>query len=373
MGILRNQAANDHEFVDAALTYARRGWSIIPTIGKRSAHHWKQFQTTPADEPTLRRLFSRKGITGLAVILGRASGGLACRDFDDADAYHRWADVQPELAAVLPTVRTARGFHVYFRGPDSFANLGNGEYRADAGHYCLLPPSRHPDGPTYTWQIMLPTGELPMVNPVSCGLLTQAHSGNGRVVDEILTLPPKQQLPTHLHPEQTQGKTHSHPPHTLHVSDDRVEAAIMATLPSGPGQRNRRLFDLARWLKSITPGAAMDSLEAIVRTWHAARPAVHHHKGLAHDLDRFSDGLGKGAEAGRPCDGRHRGHRQGTDANGLRRHRQIGDAVPSDAGGTTAPARIGHYHADWLEVRSALVMTRQRVCSRCWSSKGRSS
>ncbi len=217
MGILRNQAENSQGFFDAALTYARRGWSIIPTIGKNSAHHWKQFQTTPADESTLRRLFSHKGITGLAVILGSASRGLACRDFDDTDAYHRWADAQPELAALLPTVKTARGFHVYFRGPDSFAVLGDGEYRADAGHYCLLPPSRHPDGPTYTWQIMLPIGELPMVNPSSCGLLTQAHSGNRGAVEEILTLPPKQQLLTHAHPEQAQGETQTHPPHTLHV------------------------------------------------------------------------------------------------------------------------------------------------------------
>src|SRR5437667_3928810 len=92
------------DLLTAALEYAARRLSIIPTIGKISAHHWRQFQDVPADEPTLRSMFRRKGITGLAVILGSVSGGLACRDFDDADAYRRWAANHSDLANVLPTV-----------------------------------------------------------------------------------------------------------------------------------------------------------------------------------------------------------------------------------------------------------------------------
>ena len=144
------------DLLEAALEYAARGWSIIPTAGKQPTGSWKTFQTSPPDEPTLRRMFARKGITGLAIIMGSASGGLACRDYDDAGAYRRWADDHPDLASTLPTVKTSRGFHVYFAGPDGFQDLGDGEYRADSGHYCLLPPSAHPDGPTYTWLVPLP-------------------------------------------------------------------------------------------------------------------------------------------------------------------------------------------------------------------------
>jgi Bifunctional DNA primase/polymerase, N-terminal len=159
------------DLLATALGYAARGWSIIAVKGKKAAGLWKPFQTRTADEPTLRRMFERQA-TGLAVILGPVSGGLACRDFDDAGAYHRWTAQHPDLAASVPTVKTARGFHVYFRGLEGFQTLGDGEYRADAGHYCLLPPSRHPDGPTYTWLKPIPDGNLPFLDPVQAGLLS---------------------------------------------------------------------------------------------------------------------------------------------------------------------------------------------------------
>jgi Bifunctional DNA primase/polymerase, N-terminal len=96
--------------LDQALAYARLGWSIIPVKGKKPAGLWKPFQSRPADEQTIRRLFRRKGVTGLAVVLGRVSGGLAVRDFDDANSYHAWATENPKDAAILPTVRTAVPF-----------------------------------------------------------------------------------------------------------------------------------------------------------------------------------------------------------------------------------------------------------------------
>jgi hypothetical protein len=73
----------------------------------------------------------------------------------------------PDLAQTLPTVATSRGRHVYFRaGPADLFFLDlrdlnppeDGEYRGDSGHYCLLPPSRHPDGPTYKWLLPPPDG-----------------------------------------------------------------------------------------------------------------------------------------------------------------------------------------------------------------------
>ena len=131
--------------IDHALAYAARGWSIISVMGKKAAGLWMPFQEKAADEATLRQLFARPGITGVAVILGSVSGGLACRDFDVVDAYHAWAANNPQDAAVFPTVKTARGFHVYGHlNEDIFVDLDDGELRADSGHYVLLPPSIHP-------------------------------------------------------------------------------------------------------------------------------------------------------------------------------------------------------------------------------------
>ena len=126
---------------------------------------WKQYQSKPPDEQKLRKWFGRREELGMAVILGDVSGGLVCRDFDVMAGYDRWATDHPELAKTLPTVETARGRHVYFRSTyRGIKKLADGELRG--GGYCLLPPSRHPDGPLYRWLILLPDGLLPVVDDV---------------------------------------------------------------------------------------------------------------------------------------------------------------------------------------------------------------
>jgi hypothetical protein len=93
----------------------------------------------------------------------RVRGGLAVRDFDVAGAYSAWAAANPDDAARLPTVQTARGFHVYGRlEEETFDDLGDSELRADSGHYVLLPPSVHPSGHTYTWVHPLPDAPTPL-------------------------------------------------------------------------------------------------------------------------------------------------------------------------------------------------------------------
>ena len=135
----RLSPVNVGDLLNAALDYAARSWSIIPTLGKKSVGLWKPFQTRPAAEKTLRRLFAKRGVTGLAVITGKVSCGLAVRDFDQAGAYQAWAAQNPAEAASLPTVATARGAHVYGRlDKEAFADLGDGELRATLGitSYC---------------------------------------------------------------------------------------------------------------------------------------------------------------------------------------------------------------------------------------------
>jgi len=224
--------------LDHALAYARRGWSIIPVVGKKSVGFWKPFQEEPADAETLRRLFARKEVTGLAVVLGNVSGGLAVRDFDKADAYHSWAAANPGDAAKLPTVKTARGYHVYGRlEVETYAYDDDGELRGDSGHYVLLPPSLHPDGPTYSW-----------IKPLPC-------------LSTILPLLPPSLLPER---EKTQP---THQPIAC-VASAGTEI-VLATLPDGPGQRNRKVFDLARRLKALPNlDTSPAALKAIVTEWH---------------------------------------------------------------------------------------------------------
>lgn len=232
--------------LDEAVAYHRRGLKkVIPTCGKKAACRWKQYQQAGPTAVALEKLFQRPGIDGLAVILG---DGLACRDFDVAESYHRWRDSHADLAAILPTVQTARGYHLYFRGPDGFRQFPDGEYRADPGHYCLLPPSKHPTGKLYRWLVPLPEGELPAINPEDAGLL-------------LVLQEPLQETNARDNARATQATQ-------LHCVSLPGMSQIVDTLPSGPGQRNRCIFRFARRLKAIMPTATPAQLRPLMLEWH---------------------------------------------------------------------------------------------------------
>jgi hypothetical protein len=260
MTSLRRPTEPVQTLLDHARTYAARGWSTIPVIGKQAAGLWKPFQRRPADEEALGRLFTRKGVTGLAVVLGSVSGGLVCRDYDLRSAYRAWARRRPDLARCLPTVETHRGFHVYFIGPEGFVDLGDaGEYRGDPGHYTILPPSSHPNGTTYRWLVALPDGPLPEIpDPATAGLLPRGTRLNPCPAADAFARAA----------EEGEGKTQQPRQPIACVTCPAVDA-IRDTLPDGPGQRNRKVFDLARRLRAI---AGLDTspaaLQAIVTEWH---------------------------------------------------------------------------------------------------------
>lgn len=233
---------------DEFLTQARQyvdayGWSILPVTGKKpNIPRWAQFQRQAPCSKELADMFGVPGATGLAVVAGPVSAGLVVRDFDAADSYRRWAAEYSDLAAGLPTVQTARGYHVLFRaaGIDRITSIGDGELRGNG--YSLLPTSLHPSGQRYTWLVQ-PGEEIPFIaDPARMGFGTYTDTCNG--------------VGCGL-PEFASGPM-----------PKSVEVAVAMTLPMGPGQRNRRLFDLARALKSICPEANAAHLRMILADWH---------------------------------------------------------------------------------------------------------
>jgi Bifunctional DNA primase/polymerase, N-terminal len=238
-------ANNPPDLLDAAFQCLERGIATIPVNGKKAAIKWKRYQTVMPTERELRQWFSDPTVSGLAVI---HSGNLACRDFDKVEGYERWAACHSDLAGVLPTVQTPRGRHVYFRGKPGFVSFADGEYRGDCKHYTLFPPSVHPSGLPYRWLIPFDS-DLPEVDPVRAGLLRDV---------EILT-----------DTQATQATQEGQATHSTHCMGQQVTIpnAIAATLPTGAGQRNRKLFDLARQLKAVMPDAKSKELKPIVREW----------------------------------------------------------------------------------------------------------
>ena len=229
---------------------------------------WKHYQARHATEAAIRRWFPDGKPRAVAVVLGKVSGNLVCRDFDTMEGYRRWAKAHPDLAAALPTVATARGRHVYFCADDlGFADLGDGEYRGN-GHYCLLPPSPHPDGTAYKWIVPLPSGDVPFVRDVrAVGFLgenqpcNRENGENGENGDN---------RENRGSPKSTEavGEVGSFSSQSG-VPED-VARALRDSLPTGPGRRNRQVFELARALKAVPrlADAPVDRLEPFVRQWH---------------------------------------------------------------------------------------------------------
>jgi hypothetical protein len=249
--------------LDKALKYSDFGWSIISITNepkeKAAAVEWTPYQTSRPSAAKLRKWFARRDVTGLAVIFGAVSGGLASRDWDVEGAYERWAQDHAKLAISLPTARTARGHHVYFRAElERFENLEDGEYRGDCGHYSVLPPSLHPSGVRYAWTIPLPKGELPLIDPVEVGLVPAEKTDRETEETEITEK---------LRDRETEAIASVSPSLCLSVSD-----AIRLTIPNSEGQRNRKLFDFARALKGLDEfkTAALVKVKPTVRQWHTA-------------------------------------------------------------------------------------------------------
>jgi hypothetical protein len=268
--------------VTAAVAYATRGWSVLP-IGedKRPAvATWKSRQKDAAKPEDVAGWFDRvSGVSGVGIVLGAVSGGLVVRDFDDADGYAKWSKAFPKQAETLPTVKTGRGLHVYFRCAGvKTRTCGDGELRGE-GAYVVAPPSKHPSGTYYEWLVPLPEGDVPLVDPTAAGLdrrwagVVEVPSVGETERTERTETPEKTERT-----EDTEDTQDTEEPEAIALgwSDETkkcIHDAVIRTLPPAFGQRNWHVFRLARALKAIPAVACLTpqtlrALRPVVKDWH---------------------------------------------------------------------------------------------------------
>jgi Bifunctional DNA primase/polymerase, N-terminal len=271
-----------------ALDFLKRGWSIIPVRGKKAAIEWRQFQERRMSETDLIAGLALGGVTGMAVILGEISGHLYCRDFDVLEAYERWARSHSELSRQLPTVRTWRGMHVYFRDrvgrkPHKYED---GELRGN-GCYCVLPPSKHPEGSRYEWVHHLsPLGAVPEIDAKLADLLGQEFKDATEGMEGIEGT------------EVTEGIEESHVVRESATAPKSILEAVACCVPQREHENHPCLFKLARGLLTLQQRLNIEDDSSIVnmRTeafnlwWERSKGFTRAGVSREHYWEKFLDG-----------------------------------------------------------------------------------
>lgn len=141
--------------IEAAHSYSRAGWSIIPLErGSKKAHvKWKKYQTERATPEVLEQWWKQWPEANVGIITGAVSG-IIVLDVDSAEGF---AEIEqrggiPETLSVV----TSKGRHYYFEHPGgtvgNFARKIPGcDLRGDGG-LVAAPPSIHATGFIYEWE-----------------------------------------------------------------------------------------------------------------------------------------------------------------------------------------------------------------------------
>jgi len=144
----------------AALSYARRGWSVIPIRPREKVPlvAWESHQARRAEQAEIEEWFRRWPDANIGIVTGEVSNLVVL----DVDPLHGGTDSLRELErreGTLPVtvqgITGGGGQHFYFAFPlrhlSSRAGLAPGlDLRAEGG-VVVVPPSIHPSGNVYSW------------------------------------------------------------------------------------------------------------------------------------------------------------------------------------------------------------------------------
>jgi len=141
-------------FKDFIELYKRFGFCVIPLKygAKEPLVKWREFQTRKPTEEELKRWFSREDVN-IGIVCGSVSGNLVVLDFESREAFIRFFGKTPEeMAELTLVVKTARGYHIYFKTDRPISSFKIPELRLEVlaeGSQVVAPPSLHPTGVRY--------------------------------------------------------------------------------------------------------------------------------------------------------------------------------------------------------------------------------
>ncbi|NPV52638.1 MAG: AAA family ATPase [Firmicutes bacterium] len=139
---------------NAAISYCRRGWSVIPLRPKDkkpAIPSWEPYQKRRATEEQVRHWWQGDSSFNIGIVTGAVSG-ICVLDIDGPQGREA---VKGLALPPTPTVETGKGWHCYFKHPggpvqNAVGLLPHVDLRGDGG-YVAAPPSIHPSGRQYRW------------------------------------------------------------------------------------------------------------------------------------------------------------------------------------------------------------------------------
>jgi putative DNA primase/helicase len=142
-------------FRDIAMIYREHNWSVIPlqARGKRPIIRWEPYQTRLAAPEQVMEWWTRWPGANIGIATGAISG-IVVLDVDGQEGIETLAE---HGLPVTPMSHTGKGAHFIFKHPGgeirNFARRAPGlDLRGDGG-YIVAPPSIHPSGSAYRWEV----------------------------------------------------------------------------------------------------------------------------------------------------------------------------------------------------------------------------
>jgi hypothetical protein len=225
------------QLLKTALYYRSKGFSVIPTKrDKRPYLSWEQYQRVAADEKTIQGWWNRWPDAQVAIICGAVSGITVI----DADSEAGREVLESEYfsdSLMIPTVKTARGWHYYFSHADGIGNSVKAIVDCDVkndGGYVLAPPSVNNKG-NYEWVkgLRIDKVALPPMPDFLKDILQQASFGtdNATRIDSI---------------HSRNVGTHKPSPKTTCLQKSTLSTSVV--IDFGEGSRDNSIFHVANCL-----------------------------------------------------------------------------------------------------------------------------
>lgn len=180
------------ELYHAANAYLQAGLSVIPIASRSKTPliSWQQYQHRRAKAEEINAWLSEWPNANVGIVTGLISG-LVVIDLDTEEAKDKLKERVPGFDfTTVPRSRTGKGWQLFFKHPGVNVPNRTGvipglDVRGDGG-YVVAPPSIHPSGKHYRWEVPI-KGELPKLPPELLKLISSPTNGENNYRERFNT------------------------------------------------------------------------------------------------------------------------------------------------------------------------------------------